>query len=109
VPRLLDRAGAEVDADGDASQLAREQERGGAAAARDVDDPRAGRDAGEPREPQREPLAARVQLVVEQPAHGVALVQAGAAALGIGLEVERGDIGDHAVAPAARSARTWAR
>ena len=106
---LLDRAGAEVDADGDAPQLAREQERGGAAAARDVDDARAGRDAGEPSEPQREPLAARVQLVVEQPARGVALVQPGAAALGVGLEFAERDAGDHALALAARSARTCAR
>ena len=64
---------------------------------------------GEPGKPQREPLAAGVQLVVEQPAHGVALVQPGAAALGVGLEVEWGDAGDHAVVPAARSARTCAR
>ena len=64
---------------------------------------------GEPSEPQRQPLAARVQLVVEQPARGVALVQAGAAALGVGLEVVEGDAGDHALALAARSARTCAR
>ena len=111
-PRLRDRAAAEVDADRDAPQLSREQQRAGAAAARDVDDARAGRDAGEPREPQREPLAARVQLVVEQPAHGVALVQPRAGALGVGLKVERGEVGKravHAVAPAARSARTCVR
>ena len=112
VARLGDRARAEVDADRDAAQLARQQQCGGPAATRDVDDALAGRDARELRESPRQPLAAGVQLIVEQPAHGIALVEPRAAAFRVGFEIERREVRErpvHAVTSAARPARTCAR
>ena len=85
----LDRPGAQVDADRLRPELACEQERGRAGAAGHVDDPLSRRERGELGEAQRQALAAGVQLPVEQPARGVALIELGAAALRIAVEVER--------------------
>ena len=95
----LDRLRAQVDADHLCSEFAREQERGRAGAAGHVDHPVSGRELGELGEAQGQALAARVQLAVEQPLRGVALVQPGAAGLRIALEVEDGELDVHASAP----------
>ena len=105
--RALDRPGAQVDADRLGSELAREQQRGRAGAAGDIDDALSRRELGELGEAQRQALAAGMQLPVEQPARGVALIQPGAAALRVAVEVERRELGEpdgHA-----SSARTCSR
>jgi hypothetical protein len=98
----LDRADAQVDADRLRSELTREQERGRARAAGDVDHPLSRCELGKLGEAQRQALAAGMQLPVEQPVCGVALVEPGAAALWVAVEVERWELGEpeaHASSP----------